>query len=422
MTNSNSDFNMQFVSDKPAAGYFEASHPSKNTSALGKLNAYVRKHSAISGIAIGALMGGIVGAGFTAANAGFSLGSGTVIVNNASRVNWVTAVAQKASPSVVTISVSDSSGNGGSGSGVVLTSNGYILTNTHVVTLDGSTASPSIEVKTAEDKVYSANIIGTDPTNDLAVIKVNPLGKLIPASFADSDKVNVGDNVVAIGAPLGLDATITSGIVSALNRTIQVANSAAPENGTGGLGGLQFLNGGSSNADAINLTVIQTDAAINPGNSGGALVNDQGQVVGINVAIATASDSGSSGQSGSIGVGFSIPANNANRIAQEIIKTGKASHAMLGAYVQDATGGKNGAGFSVGAKIAKLMPGSPAVKAGLEAGDIVTAFDGKTVNSATDLTADVRLLAPGTKVTLTVLRDGQELKIDVILGDAVNLN
>ena len=422
MTNSNSDFNMQFVSDKPAAGYFEASQPSKNTSALGKLNAYVRKHSAISGIAIGALMGGIVGAGFTAANAGFSLGSGTVIVNNASRVNWVTAVAQKASPSVVTISVSDSSGNGGSGSGVVLTSNGYILTNTHVVTLDGSTASPSIEVKTAEDKVYSANIIGTDPTNDLAVIKVNPLGKLIPASFADSDKVNVGDNVVAIGAPLGLDATITSGIVSALNRTIQVANSAAPENGTGGLGGLQFLNGGSSNADAINLTVIQTDAAINPGNSGGALVNDQGQVVGINVAIATASDSGSSGQSGSIGVGFSIPANNANRIAQEIIKTGKASHAMLGAYVQDATGGKNGAGFSVGAKIAKLMPGSPAVKAGLKAGDIVTAFDGKTVNSATDLTADVRLLAPGTKVTLTVLRGGQELKIDVILGDAVNLN
>jgi len=422
VTNSNSDFNMQFVSDKPAAGYFEASQPSKNTSALGKLNAYVRKHSAISGIAIGALMGGIVGAGFTAANAGFSLGSGTVIVNNASRVNWVTAVAQKASPSVVTISVSDSSGNGGSGSGVVLTSNGYILTNTHVVTLDGSTASPSIEVKTAEDKVYSANIIGTDPTNDLAVIKVNPLGKLIPASFADSDKVNVGDNVVAIGAPLGLDATITSGIVSALNRTIQVANSAAPENGTGGLGGLLFLNGGSSNADAINLTVIQTDAAINPGNSGGALVNDQGQVVGINVAIATASDSGSSGQSGSIGVGFSIPANNANRIAQEIIKTGKASHAMLGAYVQDATGGKNGAGFSVGAKIAKLMPGSPAVKAGLKAGDIVTAFDGKTVNSATDLTADVRLLAPGTKVTLTVLRDGQELKIDVILGDAVNLN
>ena len=422
MTNSNSDFNMQFVSDKPAAGYFEASQPSGSTSALGKLNAYVRKHSAISGIAIGALMGGIVGAGFTAANAGFSLGSGTVIVNNASRVNWVTAVAQKASPSVVTISVSDSSGNGGSGSGVVLTSNGYILTNTHVVTLDGSTASPSIEVKTAEDKVYSANIIGTDPTNDLAVIKVNPLGKLIPASFADSDKVNVGDNVVAIGAPLGLDATITSGIVSALNRTIQVANSAAPENGTGGLGGLQFLNGGSSNADAINLTVIQTDAAINPGNSGGALVNDQGQVVGINVAIATASDSGSSGQSGSIGVGFSIPANNANRIAQEIIKTGKASHAMLGAYVQDATGGKNGAGFSVGAKIAKLMPGSPAVKAGLKAGDIVTAFDGKTVNSATDLTADVRLLAPGTKVTLTVLRGGQELKIDVILGDAVNLN
>ena len=409
---------MQFVSDKRPA---DQSAPNANQTAFGRLNTYVRRHSAIAGIAIGALMGGLVGAGFTAANAGFTSGSGTVIVNDTARINWVTAVAQKASPSVVTISVSDTSGNGGSGSGVVLTANGYILTNTHVVTLDGSTASPNVEVKTANDKVYSASVIGTDPTNDLAVIKINPLGKLIPATFADSDKVNVGDNVVAIGAPLGLDATITSGIVSALNRTIQVANSAAPENGSGGFGGLQFLNGSSSNADAINLTVIQTDAAINPGNSGGALVNDQGQVVGINVAIATASDGSSSGQSGSIGVGFSIPANNANRIAQEIIKTGKAGHAMLGAYVQDATGSSN-SGFSIGAKIAKLMPGSPAVKAGLKVGDVVTEFNGKPVNSATDLTADVRVLAPGTKVTLTVLRGGQLVKINVTLGDAVNLN
>lgn len=417
MTSSNQDFNVQFVYDKPAASQTAEVRPE---SVFGRLNNKVLKHSAIAGIAIGALMGGLVGAG-VASTGTFSTGSGTVIINDASHVNWVTAVAQKASPSVVTISVSDTAGNAGSGSGVVLTASGYILTNTHVVTLEGATASPTIQVKTAEDRVYSATVVGTDPTNDLAVIKINPLGKLTPANFADSDKLNVGDNVVAIGAPLGLDATVTSGIVSALNRTIQVANSAAPENGTGTGGGLQFLGGGSSNASGINLTVIQTDAAINPGNSGGALLNDQGQVIGINVAIASASDSSIGSQSGSIGVGFSIPANNAQRIAGEIIKTGHASHAMLGAYVQNANSSKNGSGFSTGALIAKLMPNSPALKAGLKVGDVVTAFDGKPVASATDLTADVRLLAPGTKVTLSVLRSGQRLSIEVTLGDATNL-
>ena len=419
MSNPNPDFSFQFVSDKNPASF---STPPRQ-GLLARANQQARKHSALTGIVIGAAMGGLVGAGVAG---GFNFlpgGPGTVIVNNVAHVNWVTAVAQKASPSVVTISVSDSNGNGGSGSGVVLTADGYILTNTHVVTLEGATASPTIEVKTASDKVYSARVIGTDPTNDLAVIKINPLGKLVPASFANSDQLNVGDNVVAIGAPLGLDATITSGIVSALNRTIQVANSAAPENGSGGSAGLQFLNGSTANsASAINLTVIQTDAAINPGNSGGALVNDQGQVVGINVAIASASDGLSSGgQSGNIGVGFSIPANNAQRIANEIIKTGKASHAMLGAFIQDSNANKDGTGFSVGAKIAKLMPNSPALKAGLKVGDVVTEFNGKVVGGASDLTADVRLLAPGTTVTLTVQRGSQTLTIPVTLGNADNL-
>jgi putative serine protease PepD len=365
-------------------------------------------------VVIAALVGGAAGAAISSTTNGFGAGNSTVIVNNVAHVNWVTAVAQKAAPSVVTISVSDTLGNAGSGSGVVVTSDGYILTNTHVVTLEGATASPTIEVKTSDDKVYSASVIGTDPTNDLAVIKVNPIGKLTPATFGSSAKLNVGDNVVAIGAPLGLEATVTSGIVSALNRTIQVANSAAPENGTSGTSGLQFSNSASS----ISLTVIQTDAAINPGNSGGALVNDAGQVVGINVAIASAGDTGAS-QSGSIGVGFSIPADNAQRIAKEIISSGKASHAMLGAYIQDAASGTGQ--FSTGAKIAKLMPGTAATKAGLKVGDVVTEFNGKVVESAQDLTADVRLCAPGTKVTLTILRNGQTLQIDVVLGDAVNL-
>ena len=407
----------QFVYDTSTTSPVTPSAPG----AFSKVNSGIRKHSALTGIVIGAAMGGLIGVGTTVALTGYSGGGGTVIVNNSSHVNWVTAVALKAEPSVVTISVSDANGDAGSGSGVVLTKNGYILTNTHVVTLEGATATPVIEVKTSDDHVYSAKVIGTDPTNDLAVIKVNPIIAMNPAAFANSDKLNVGDNVVAIGAPLGLDATVTSGIVSALNRTIQVANSAAPENGTSGGGGLQFLQGGSSNQNSINLTVIQTDAAINPGNSGGALVNDQGQVVGINVAIASAGSSSGTSQSGSIGVGFSIPANNANRIAQEIIKTGKASHAMLGAYVSDAMSSTDGSGFAIGAKISKLMPSSPAQKAGIKVGDVVTHFNGKAVNSATDLTADVRLLAPGTKVTLTILRAGKTLSIDVILGDAVNL-
>jgi putative serine protease PepD len=419
-TNSQAAKSAQFIYDTTASAPRASSYPAQ-FSTFSKMNNEIRKHSALTGIVIGAAMGGIVGAGATAVMSGFTGSNGTVIVNNASHVNWVTAVAQKAEPSVVTISVSDSNGNAGSGSGVVMTKTGYILTNTHVVTLEGATASPVIEVKTSNDRVYSAKVIGTDPTNDLAVIKVNPVGPLYPAVFANSDNLNVGDNVVAIGAPLGLDATITSGIVSALNRTIQVANSAAPENGTTGGGGLQFLPGGSTNQDSINLTVIQTDAAINPGNSGGALVNDQGQVVGINVAIASAGSNSVGTQSGSIGVGFSIPANNASRIAQEIIKTGKASHAMLGAYVADAMSSTDGSGFSIGAKVAKLMSGSPAEKAGLKVGDVVTAFNGKAVNSATDLTADVRLLAPGTKVQLTVLRGGKKITVDVILGDAVNL-
>ena len=413
MTVPNSHYNAQFAFETPRAP--EAPKPTASQTLLKKLGG----STVVTGIVIGALVGGTVGAG-TAIVASVATGGGsTVIVNNTQRVNWVTAVSQKASPSVVTISVSDSN-QGGSGSGVVLSKDGYILTNTHVVTLEGATGSAAIEVRTSDDKVYSATVVGTDPTNDLAVIKINPVAALVPATFANSDKINVGDSVVAIGSPLGLDETVTSGIVSALNRSIQVANSAAPENGSNGAGGLQFLGNSSANTAAINLSVIQTDAAINPGNSGGALLNDQGEVVGINVAIASAGSSTFS-QSGSIGVGFAIPANNALRIAQEIMKTGKASHAMLGAYVSDAMSSKSAAAVSIGAEISKLMPGGPAEKSGLKVGDIVTKLDGRIVNSAQDLTAAVRLLAPNTKVTLTVLRAGVPQEIVVTLGNAVNL-
>jgi putative serine protease PepD len=379
----------------------------------------VRNSRLIAIVAGCSLLGAALGGGAVAAASLVLSGPAkqTVIVNNSNAVNWVTAVAQKAEPSVVTISVSDSSGDAGSGSGIVLSADGFILTNNHVVTLEGITGSPNIDVKTADGKVYAAKLVGTDPTNDLAVIRIRPIGGLTPATFSNSDNVNVGDDVVAIGSPLGLDATVTSGIISALDRTIQVANSAAPESSSGG--GLHFLQGGSSSSSAINLTVIQTDAAINPGNSGGALVNQNGEVIGVNVAIASAGASTGS-QTGSIGVGFSIPANNALRIAKEIMKTGKASHAMLGAYLSDYYTTAS-AGFSTGAKVVKLMPGAPAEKAGLQLGDVVIAFNGQTVSDASQLTADVRLEAAGTRIELQVIRAGKTITIPVVLGNADNL-
>ena len=403
-----SHYNAQFLFDSPTYVITDAK-PAPKRKLLAK--------PILAGVLAGAVVGGVVGAGASLGVAGFTGGAGTVIVNNQLAVNWVTAAAAKASPSVVTISVSGS-GAAGSGSGVVLSSDGYILTNTHVVTLEGSTATPVIEVKTADDKVFKATLVGTDPTNDLAVIKVTPVGKLVPATFGQAAKLNVGDQVLAIGAPLGLDATVTSGIVSALHRTIQVANSAAPENGSNGGGGLQLWNN-SSSAQPINLDVIQTDAAINPGNSGGALVNSAGEIVGINVAIATASSSSS--QSGSIGVGFAIPAENASRIAKEIMASGSASHGLLGAYVSDAPSSSSDAAFSVGAKIEKLTPGGAAEKGGLQVGDIVTQLNDSVIETASDLTAIVRMQPAGAKVTLVVHRGTKVITLNVTLGNAEDL-
>jgi putative serine protease PepD len=333
-----------------------------------------------------------------------------VIVNNTDSVNWVTAAAAKSSPSVVTLSVNANNGNSGSGSGVVLTESGYILTNAHVVTLSGSSSSAVISVRTFSGEVLSAQVVGTDATYDLAVLKVESLTPLTPMVFADSNSLNVGDSVVAIGAPLGLSSSVTQGIVSALGRTIQVASSEVDEEG-----GLEFWTGNSS-APPISLQVIQTDAAINPGNSGGALVNPAGELIGINVAIATAGG----GLSGSIGVGFAIPSNTAFRIAQEIIDTGRASHGLLGAMVSDNL--QPNSRFSTGALIAEVTAGGAAEAAGLRGGDIVVGFAGQSINTASELTAAVRAEPAGARVEVVVLRGGQRLSFDVVLGDAEDLN
>ncbi len=406
-----SDYNRQFLFNTPTAAYpVQAKLSLKQR--LAKKTTVLSFGAAIAlGALIGAASGAAVGVGFYT----YISKPAPIVVNNSANVTWVTAAAAAASPSVVTINVSGASG-AGNGSGVVLSADGYVLTNAHVVTLDGSEASVNIEVKTSDGHIYGATVVGIDATNDLAVIKVASPIAMTPIAFADSNRLNVGDEVVALGAPLGLSNTVTQGIVSALNRTIQVASSEAPENSDNGGGGLQFFSG---SGNAINLRVIQTDAAINPGNSGGALVNQSGQLIGINVAIASA---GSTGTSGSIGVGFAIPANVAQRVANEIIKTGSASHGLLGAAVADATNSDNSASFSVGAEVKELTAGGAAEKGGLKVGDIVTKFNGVVVSSASELTAAVRQEPAAAMATVEFLRDGKTQTIKVTLGNSADLN
>ncbi len=401
-----SDYNRQFLFEtKPEQGFTPTKKPTLRERLTRRMNLLTGTVVLIIGASLGAAVGAGVGIGVY----NYWTRPAPVIVNNAESVSWVTAAAAKASPSVATISVSSASG-GGNGSGVFLTADGYLLTNTHVVTLDGSTSSVEVEVKTFDGHIYPAKVVGTDSTNDLAVLKVSAPIQFTPVEFADSNALNVGDATVAIGAPLGLSNTVTKGIVSALNRTIQVASAAAPENSNGG--GLQFYSG---SGDSINLRVIQTDAAINPGNSGGALLNQQGQLIGINVAIANAG-----GTSGSIGVGFAIPSNVAQRIAQEIMATGTASHGLLGAMVSDSANSDAAASFSVGAKVIKLTTGGAAEKGGVREGDIVTKFNGAAITSASELTAAVRQERAGAKATLELIRDGKTLTLSVVLGDAGN--
>jgi len=365
-----------------------------------------------------------VGSSFVAAPTSQSAGPSSITVNNPDSVNATTAIATKVLPSVVTISASSGS-SGGTGSGVILSDDGYVLTNTHVVTLDGATGDPRLSVTTSDGRVYAATIVGTDPTYDLAVIKLTDASGLTPIEFTDSSKLNVGDQTVAVGAPLGLSNTVTTGIVSALNRSIQIASSAAPDSegdtDQGSPGGrtpfeFDFGQGQQSPTQAtssIAISVIQTDAAINPGNSGGALVDGKGRLIGINVAIASAG--GTSTEAGSIGVGFAIPSTVAERVANEIIDNGSASHGLLGATVGDAAAVEGAT--RAGALINEVTPGGAAANAGLQQGDIVTTFDDIAITDQVDLTAQVRALAAGSEVEITYVRDGREQTATVTLGE-----
>jgi putative serine protease PepD len=394
-------YNNQFLFDPPVS--LTPAKAKKKRVREKRLTFFTATSVAVLGAIIGAAVGS--GAGVVAFN--YLSRPAAIVVNDLENVNWATAASATAAPAVVTIRVAGES-TGGNGSGVVLTADGYILTNAHVVSINGSTDNVRLSVRTSDGGVFSAKLIGADPTNDLAVVKIEPTKPLTPIVFGDSSLVNVGDQVVAIGAPLGLEATVTRGIVSALNRTIQVASSESPDQNS-----LEFWSGDAGRP--INLSVIQTDAAINPGNSGGALVNDRGELIGVNVAIASA---GSFTQSGNIGVGFAIPANVAQRIADEIITTGDVSHGLLGALVSDAMSSEDGTGFSIGVTVVELTPGGAAEQAGILAGDVITSINGKPLTTASELTAAVRQEPAGSKVKIEVIRSDIKLTFDVVLQEA----
>lgn len=306
------------------------------------------------------------------------------------------AVAANVSPSVVSIGVQSRTGSG-AGSGVVWDTEGHIVTNAHVV--EGG---EQVQVTLADGRSYDAEVAGSDPATDLAVLTLtNPPSDLHPITVGDDEALTVGDPVMAIGNPLGLSGTVTTGIVSALDRP--VTTQAAGEGG----------QPGAQQAVPVVTNAIQTSAAINPGNSGGALVDAAGALIGINSSIASLSG-GMGGTPGSIGIGFAIPVGEVSSIVGQLIEDGTAEHAFLGVGVADASAEVDGATLYA-AGISQVEPGSPADQAGLQEGDVVTKIDGERVNDSLALVAQVRQRTTGDQVELTYLRDGQEATVTVTL-------
>lgn len=350
-------------------------------------------------VALALVSGGIGGAvGAWSADGG---SSGTVTnALNAPRTNatqtanapagTVQAVAQKVLPSVVQIQVTGARAEG-EGSGIVLSSDGLILTNNHVAT--GAGADGKITVAFSDGSTASATLVGADPMSDIAVIKVEGRTDLTPIELGNSDDVQVGQSVVAIGSPLGLAGTVTSGIVSALNRPVSTSGETGNQNSV--------------------IDAIQTDAAINPGNSGGALVNMDGQLVGINTAIATLGGDAAGQQGGSIGLGFAIPVDQARRVADELVQTGKASQAIIGVSVSSQD-------TSHGAGVQDVTAGGPAQQAGIPKGAVITKVDDRVIDSGDALIAAIRSHAPGDKVRITYTdANGANTKtVEVTLAEA----
>ena len=297
----------------------------------------------------------------------------------------VVTVAERTLPSVVQIKVSGGEGESGTGSGFVLDERGHVVTNNHVVEVAAESGRITVVLQDGSER--RAEIVGRSPSYDIAVIKVDGKG-LVASPLGRSSKLQVGQTVVAVGSPLGLSSTVTSGIVSALDRPVTT---------------------GSSDANSY-ISAVQTDAAINPGNSGGPLVDLRGRVVGVNTAIAQVGSL--SGQSGSIGVGFAVPIDQVQRTAAQILADGEARYPVIGASVDTVN--------TDGAAVSDVTDGGPAQQAGLRPGDIVTEVDGVAVEGGTQLIVAIRSYQPGDTITLTYERDGDRRRVDVVLDSMVD--
>jgi len=357
-----------------APAWWESSHSRRNS----------RGNIVLVALLAGSV-GGLLGANATDGNIfrQANLVSSSSVIERAP--DSVAGIATRVLPSVVSITTRTSDG-GGTGSGFVIDSSGFILTNNHVIASFAQTGG-SLRVTLNNGDVYDATIVGRDASYDLAVLKISATN-LKALQFGDSDKIAVGDPVIAIGSPLGLSGTVTLGIISAKNRPVTAGGSSAENS---------FIN------------ALQTDAAINPGNSGGPLVDSTGAVIGVNSAIASL---GSTSQTGSIGLGFAIPINQARKTANQLIKSGKATYPILGISLDmNFTG--------LGAQVAKsstgVMAGGPAQIAGVKPGDIIIKFEDREINAAEELIVAVRAKNVGDSVRFTYVRGGKEISATATL-------
>jgi len=352
------------------------------------MSSSITRSNAIILAVIAGLIGGIFGASSSGSLFGRPLKLSTVSSAIERPPGSVADLAKRVLPSVVSISAKSGSG-GSTGTGFVIDSAGYILTNNHVVA-EAATSGGKITLQLNDGRKFTASIVGRDEPYDLAVLKIPATG-LTALTFGDSDKVVVGDSVIAIGSPLGLSGTVTLGIISAKDRAV-----TAGEKG----GQNSFIN------------ALQTDAAINPGNSGGPLIDAAGAVIGVNSAIATLG-SGFGSQSGSIGLGFAIPINQARKTAEQLIKNGKATYPVMGVSLDMQYSGE-------GAKIAStadaVLPNGPSANAGLKPGDIITKFDGREITAADELIVAIRAKSVGDRVQLTYLRAGKSYQVILTLS------
>jgi putative serine protease PepD len=347
-------------------------------------------------LVVAGVVGGLIGSAISSSSSPTTttVTTGSPAASTSGSACDVTSVAKDELPSVVTIAAG-SGQSSGVGSGEVIRSDGYILTNNHVIT--PAVGGGTLEVQFNDGTTAQARIVGRDPSTDLAVIQATGKSNLRTISIGNSSQLRIGQPVVALGAPLGLSSTVTAGIVSALGRTVHVP--------------------GEGESTALLIDAVQTDAAINPGNSGGALVDCSGHLIGVPTAGATVPSPSGQSSGGSIGLGFAIPVNLATKVADEIIATGSVTHAFIGVQTEPlsatATGGS---GQAQGLFVSTVVPGSPAEAAGLRTGDVITSIDGKEALSTDQLVAVTLTKRAGDRVKIGYERDGNSSTVTVTLA------